>query len=94
MCSYLNCCVAAPREKEWVEDMDKRISCAVETGWQLNHLKKGDNVVIITGWRSGSGFTNIMRIITVPDRKDTLSVRVLSAELGLSSFATNESFFD
>ena len=52
----------------------------METGIKLRHFRGGDNAVIVTGWRAGAGFTNIMRIITVPQKsEDARMVKVLSA---------------
>ncbi|CAD5115733.1 DgyrCDS4679 [Dimorphilus gyrociliatus] len=54
------------RNPEWVEDMDSRITWAVEHGWKLGAVKGGSTVVIVTGWRQGSGHTNTLRVIRVP----------------------------
>jgi len=62
--------------------MDKRIGIAMETGMKLQHFKGGDNAVIVTGWRAGAGFTNIMRIVTVPKKEEARMVKVLSATFG------------
>ena len=51
----------------------------MDMGIQRKHFKGGDNAVIVTGWRAGAGFTNIMRIVTVPEKSEARSVKVLSA---------------
>jgi len=32
-----------------------------------NSLTVDDQVVVVTGWRKGAGFTNTIRVITIPD---------------------------
>ena len=68
-----------PRAKSWVDDMDRRINLAIDAGWERNVVKAGSAIVIVTGWRAGSGFTNTIRVIRVPDTdKAPKRVNVLS----------------
>lgn len=50
---------------DWLQDVDARVGAGIEFGLRRTVLKKGDNVIVITGWRSGPGSTNAMRIQTV-----------------------------
>ncbi|KAL3885427.1 hypothetical protein ACJMK2_025486 [Sinanodonta woodiana] len=52
---------------EWTADVDRRIYKGIEVGFNRNFLKPGSSVVIVTGWKPGTGSTNTMRIITVQD---------------------------
>ncbi|CAO2634770.1 Pyruvate kinase PKM [Lemmus lemmus] len=45
----------------WAEDVDLRVNLAMNVGF----FKKGDVVIVLTGWRPGSGFTNTMRVVPV-----------------------------
>jgi len=74
-------CYKEPALSVWVDDMDKRIGAAMETGINLKHFRGGDNAVIVTGWRAGAGFTNIMRIVTIPHTEPHM-IKVLSATFG------------
>jgi len=61
--------------------MDSRIAAAIDIGWERQCVKGGANVVIVTGWRAGAGYTNTMRIIKLPDsEKRPRAIPVLSAE--------------
>jgi pyruvate kinase len=62
--------------------MDARIMFAVNSGWDFNFVKGGNSIVVVTGWRAGSGFTNTVRIITVPNGKGKKApmIHVLSSE--------------
>jgi len=77
-----------PRLSEWVEDMDMRISQALNEGWTRKMLRAGSYAVLVTGWRAGSGFTNTIRIIETP-AKPTI-VHVLSREQNLDAYANDE----
>ncbi|XP_078666307.1 pyruvate kinase PKM-like isoform X3 [Branchiostoma floridae x Branchiostoma belcheri] len=54
------------RKDNWVDDVEARVTYCIEyaKNWLL---KVGDTVVIVTGWRPGSGFTNTMRIKVIRD---------------------------
>lgn len=54
----------AERLDDWTADMDARIQAGIDYCHQRGFIKKGDSFVLVTGWRSGSGYTNTMRIIT------------------------------
>ncbi|CAH1252430.1 PKM [Branchiostoma lanceolatum] len=51
------------RKDNWVDDVEARVTYCIEyaKSCPLQLLKVGDTVVIVTGWRPGSGFTNTMR---------------------------------
>ena len=50
---------------DWVKDVDARIQAAIDLGKERGFITKGDRVVLVTGWKKGSGFTNTMRLHTV-----------------------------
>ena len=50
----------------WAEDVDHRVTLAMDVGKARGFFKKGDVVIVLTGWRPGSGFTNTMRVVPVP----------------------------
>ncbi|CAG0918598.1 unnamed protein product [Notodromas monacha] len=53
------------RMDDWLRDVDRRVQYGIDVGRQDGFIKVGDPVVVITGWRKGSGFTNTMRILYV-----------------------------
>jgi len=52
---------------EWQEDVDSRILWAMDQARGMGLLKPGMEVVAVQGWKQGVGFTNTMRILTVPE---------------------------
>ncbi|XP_048112551.1 pyruvate kinase PKM-like [Alosa alosa] len=50
----------------WAEDVDLRVNFALEIGKHHKFFKAGDVVIVVTGWRPGSGYTNTMRVVLVP----------------------------
>ncbi|CAK1545961.1 unnamed protein product [Leptosia nina] len=50
---------------DWLKDVDNRVQYGLKFGCARGFLRSGDNVVVVTGWQQGSGFTNNMRIIQV-----------------------------
>jgi len=55
-----------PANDVWAEDVDLRVSFAMEMGKHRKYFKSGDVVIVVTGWRPGSGYTNTMRVVLVP----------------------------
>lgn len=53
------------RLDDWPHDVDARIQEAVKFGKKKNFIKSGDPIIIITGWRQGSGATNTLRVVYV-----------------------------
>ncbi|XP_067351363.1 pyruvate kinase PKM isoform X1 [Channa argus] len=56
----------APAHDVWAEDVDMRVNFAMDMGKARGFFKEGDVVIVLTGWRPGSGYTNTMRVILVP----------------------------
>ncbi|XP_039749824.1 pyruvate kinase-like isoform X3 [Pararge aegeria] len=50
---------------DWLKDVDNRVQYGLKFGRARGFLNTGDHVVVVTGWKQGSGFTNTMRIIQV-----------------------------
>ncbi|KAL1787701.1 pyruvate kinase PKM isoform X1 [Sigmodon hispidus] len=50
----------------WAEDVDLCVNLAMNVGKARGFFKKGDMVIVLTGWCPGSGFTNTMRVVPVP----------------------------
>ncbi|KAF6132124.1 hypothetical protein HJG60_015048 [Phyllostomus discolor] len=53
-----------PVQEAWAEDVDLRVNLAMNVGKARGFFKKGDVVIVLTGWRPGSGFTNTMLIVS------------------------------
>merc|ERR1712114_69433 len=50
-------------DPDWMKDVDNRVQYAIDLGKKANIVSSGDNIVIITGWRKGSGSSNTVRIL-------------------------------
>ncbi|MGH0121511.1 UNVERIFIED_CONTAM: hypothetical protein FKN15_002460 [Acipenser sinensis] len=50
----------------WADDVDLRVNFAMDIGKARGFFKSGDVVIVLTGWRPGSGYTNTMRVLPVP----------------------------
>ncbi|XP_062068159.1 pyruvate kinase PKM-like [Lepus europaeus] len=55
-----------PVQEAWAEDVDLRVNLAMNVGKARGFFKKGDVVIVLTGWCPGSDFTNTMRVVPVP----------------------------
>ncbi len=52
-----------------MKDVDARVQYGIQFGKSRGFIKSGDPIVIVTGWKSGSGFTNTIRIVYVENEK-------------------------
>lgn len=50
---------------DWIKDVDVRVQCGLNFGKSRGFIKTGDSVVVVTGWKQGSGFTNTLRVVNV-----------------------------
>ncbi|XP_015188978.1 PREDICTED: pyruvate kinase-like isoform X1 [Polistes dominula] len=50
---------------DWLKDVDARVQHGLKFGKSRGFIQTGNSVVVITGWRQGSGFTNTLRIVNV-----------------------------
>lgn len=74
---------------DWKDDMDSRINLAIDIAWERNILRAGSPLVLVTGWRAGSGFTNTVRVIPMPEKSKS-KIKILveegsTAQLGVAS---------
>lgn len=49
---------------EWILDVEMRVQRATEEAIARGFSRRGDVIVVLTGWRGGSGNTNTLRILT------------------------------
>ncbi|XP_055979604.1 pyruvate kinase PKLR isoform X3 [Sorex fumeus] len=54
-----------PPEPVWADDVDRRVQFGIDSGKLRGFLHTGDLVIVVTGWRPGAGYTNIMRVVNV-----------------------------
>jgi len=59
-----------PREEEmpWMDDVDRRVNFAVAAGKSMGIIHTGSSVAVVTGWKTGAGSTNTLRILTVDEQ--------------------------
>ncbi|KAL0832950.1 hypothetical protein ABMA28_001085 [Loxostege sticticalis] len=48
---------------DWQNDLEKRVNFCTKWAMELGFVRVGDPLVIVSGWRQGTGFTNTMRIV-------------------------------
>lgn len=49
--------------EDWLKDVDARVQFGINHGKTRGFVNKGDSVIVVTGWKQGSGFTNTIRIV-------------------------------
>jgi pyruvate kinase len=52
-------------DSDWAKDVEARVADAIGFGRRKGCIKSGDKVVVITGWRPGSGASNTLAVIDV-----------------------------
>lgn len=50
---------------DWLKDVDIRVQFGLNFGKNSGFITSSDTVVVVTGWKKGSGFTNTLRIVYV-----------------------------
>merc|ERR1712240_780402 len=50
------------RGNDWTKDVDNRVQLAIDFGKRSKFISSGDQVVVISGWRQGTGSSNTVRI--------------------------------
>ncbi|XP_045446853.1 pyruvate kinase-like [Melitaea cinxia] len=48
---------------DWHQDLESRVNFCIKWAMERGFIRIGDPIVMVAGWRQGSGFTNTMRII-------------------------------
>lgn len=48
---------------EWIGDVENRVQAALDAGVYKGFFKKGDTLIVLTGWKGGKGNTNTLRVI-------------------------------
>ncbi|XP_059062416.1 pyruvate kinase-like [Achroia grisella] len=52
-------------DTDWSLDLERRTNFCTEWAIEQGFIRVGDPIVIVSGWKQGSGYTNTMRIIYV-----------------------------
>lgn len=58
-----------PCTQEWNEDEDRLIRFAIEYGMKNFYFKPGSFVILVAGWKAGSGSTYMLRVPPLVDAK-------------------------
>ena len=61
--------LASDTSDEWANDVDRRVWLAFDVGVARKFFRGGSTVVVATGWQAGSGHTNTVRVVTVPEQR-------------------------
>ncbi|KAL5019721.1 hypothetical protein ScPMuIL_002613 [Solemya velum] len=77
-----------PIMNEWSVDVDRRIYKGVTVGMDRGFIKPGDPIVIVTGWKPGSGSTNTMRVIYAIDPRVGEELAPITGVSSVPSFGT------
>ena len=75
-----------PVMSEWTVDVDRRIYMGINVGINRGFINVGDPVVIVTGWKPGSGSTNTMRVINTVDMREKDMLQPITGISSVPSF--------
>ncbi|KAL4216557.1 hypothetical protein ACF0H5_024280 [Mactra antiquata] len=76
---------------EWTVDVDRRIYKGIQVGMDRGFVQVSDPIVIVTGWKPGSGSTNTMRVINAVDPKGSSLLAPITGITSVPSFNRIES---
>lgn len=79
---------------EWSIDVDRRIYKGITVGIDRGFIKPADPIVIVTGWKPGSGSTNTMRVIYAIDPRLGEELAPITGVSSVPSFGTLPSITD
>ncbi|KAF7256229.1 hypothetical protein EG68_06496 [Paragonimus skrjabini miyazakii] len=74
--------------QDWSRDMDARLNAAMNYALSRGFVALGDQVVVVTGWKAGTGATNTVRVLELP--RDGRPISIVNSQSQL----TGEVWFD
>lgn len=54
------------KDQVWADDVDARLHHGISMARRIGYINSGDMIVLVTGWTSGAGSTNTIRVVTCP----------------------------
>lgn len=54
------------KDQVWADDVDARLHHGISMARRNGYINSGDMLVLVTGWTSGVGSTNTIRVVTCP----------------------------
>ncbi|XP_060076640.1 pyruvate kinase PKM-like isoform X2 [Ylistrum balloti] len=79
-----------PVLSEWTADVDRRIYKGIDVSMKRGFVKVGDPIVIVTGWKPGSGSTNTMRIINAVETAKRDQLDPITGVTSVPSFSDKD----
>ncbi|KAA3671957.1 pyruvate kinase [Paragonimus westermani] len=74
--------------EDWSRDMDARLNAAMKYALSRGFVALGDQVVVVTGWKAGTGATNTVRVLELP--RDGRPISIVNSQSQL----TGDAWFD
>lgn len=78
---------------DWSADVDMRVALATQLGIDHGFVKRNDSIVVVTGWQAGAGYTNTMRVVTVPGKVER-NMPKISSLTSMASMASVDSLLE
>lgn len=54
------------KDQVWADDVDARLHHGISMARRNGYINSGDMLVLVTGWTSGVGSTNTIRVVSCP----------------------------